>query len=1291
MLTTKLITAQDLHDRSFRLAERGIFPDLIRRLIIASDKSVRWLHFRAHEGTAIGGWDGRIDQADGAIPYVPTGPSRWELGTNQDALTKIKSDFEKRNATPEPDADQITLVFAVVRRRADKEEWAKELTVKSAYKEVHIIDADDLETWLPQHPGIHIWLSVMLGKYVEGAQDLENWWLDWANQTAPAMQTEWLLAGRTAAQTRLTTWLADAASDPKPHSVFASTADEARAFIAACILTLPTEQREAWLTRTIVVTSELIWEQLVRTEEKLLLIPQFDSDRLGQLCAAATRQGHRVLLPRPGTEAKTTDEVVPPLSRDALREALENVGFPKLDAAEKAGLARRSFTAFHRTLLTDKSLQRLWWQESAIAASLLPLALLGRWVDTEEGDQTVVANLAGKPYPEVQQQLAEWAAKPNAPVRKIANEWFIIDPADVWEQTARFLSPAVYQKFGEAIQQVLAQPLARFSLPPDERMYAGLRSTVRDTYSPTLREGLVATLALISSSLGVESGNQPALVAWVNQQLRQLLDQAFAEPSGTLLASLNYHLPLLAEAAPDVFLASLLRELKRPESVLPAVFQEERGLMHNVSHHTGLLWALEGLAWAPQYLSDAAAVLAGLASLDPGGQLSNRPANSLRQIFLGWNPQTNATVAERLVIIDRIRRDEPAVGWELLLRLLPKHRGVSWPSHTPAFHWRDWQIKPNSGVSMEDYSEFIRGVAQRLLTDAGTDATRWTQVITELPELLNEVEPELGQRILQQVSDLGALSIPDEQRTDLLIKVREFLNHHRSHPDTYWSWSETQLVPLQQLYDQLQPADLLQRNAWYFDQWPKLPQGIVYRRSDDSMHIIQEVQANALTELQAAYNLNFLPDLIALAPQPYMVGDAIGRSSQISAAEKTSLLQQYLASADDRESRFALGIASSYAWKLGTEAASIFIRQQIGNWTPDQIAVWLKVMPATPTTWQLAQEAGAEVEAQYWLVASDYVDNKKDSATAAQYFLRHNRPLAAAHVLSHLRHNGQPMPNELVLETLEFIAKHGHGADEGRHLRGYELDELLDELDNTPIENRNRAITMAFIFSRQSSHEVPAVLDRALREDPSLFIEVLGYLYKPDTDSDIEITPIEDDESMTETEEENSESDSNRIFFATLAFHILHNWESVPGTQSDGTFDGDKLKQWATEAKGIAAAKNLSSKFSSQLGKILSHTPADSDGVWPHPTACEILQEEQDNQRLRESFHSGCYNRHGRTHAVTGGIREQAIADEYAAWASQRQINYPAAASLLRELADTFNRMAEDERLRAAREDQFGI
>ena len=52
------------------------------------------------------------------------------------------------------------------------------------------------------------------------------------------------------------------------------------------------------------------------------------------------------------------------------------------------------------------------------------------------------------------------------------------------------------------------------------------------------------------------------------------------------------------------------------------------------------LWALESLAWSPDLLSRVTSILAKLASLDPNpkSKFQNRPANSLRQIFLCLRP-----------------------------------------------------------------------------------------------------------------------------------------------------------------------------------------------------------------------------------------------------------------------------------------------------------------------------------------------------------------------------------------------------------------------------------------------------------------------------------------------------------------------------------------------------------------------------------------------------------------------------------------------------------------------------
>lgn len=47
------------------------------------------------------------------------------------------------------------------------------------------------------------------------------------------------------------------------------------------------------------------------------------------------------------------------------------------------------------------------------------------------------------------------------------------------------------------------------------------------------------------------------------------------------------------------------------------MFKEENGVFSKTSHHTGLLWALESLAWLPEYLRDASLILK-LSSLDQG-------------------------------------------------------------------------------------------------------------------------------------------------------------------------------------------------------------------------------------------------------------------------------------------------------------------------------------------------------------------------------------------------------------------------------------------------------------------------------------------------------------------------------------------------------------------------------------------------------------------------------------------------------------------------------------------------
>ena len=68
-------------------------------------------------------------------------------------------------------------------------------------------------------------------------------------------------------------------------------------------------------------------------------------------------------------------------------------------------------------------------------------------------------------------------------------------------------------------------------------------------------------------------------------------------------------------------------ELIRP------VFDEQLGLLFPTSKHTGLLWALETLAWDPEFFRRSVLLLARLAQIDPGGRLGNRPFRSSQRNF----------------------------------------------------------------------------------------------------------------------------------------------------------------------------------------------------------------------------------------------------------------------------------------------------------------------------------------------------------------------------------------------------------------------------------------------------------------------------------------------------------------------------------------------------------------------------------------------------------------------------------------------------------------------------------
>src|SRR5262249_17909351 len=154
---------------------------------------------------------------------------------------------------------------------------------------------------------------------------------------------------------------------------------------------------------------------------------------------------------------------------------------------------------------------------------------------------------------------------------------------------------------------------------------------------------------------------------------------------------LSSELPLLAEAAPDAFLTALEKDLSKKSPAVVKLFDPDASPLFGSNPHTGLVLALEGLAWDRNSLPRVSQLLARLYEVAPTTKSGQNPMRTLKQVFMPWYPQTTAPVEERVKILESVSRRHPKAGWTLLLELLPTRLSTVSTNYRPAF--RDWALQ----------------------------------------------------------------------------------------------------------------------------------------------------------------------------------------------------------------------------------------------------------------------------------------------------------------------------------------------------------------------------------------------------------------------------------------------------------------------------------------------------------------------------------------------------------------------------------------------------------------------
>jgi hypothetical protein len=848
--------------------------------------------------------------------------------------------------------------------------------------------------------------------------------------------------------------------------------------------------------------------------------------------------------------------------------------------------------------------------------------------------------------------LVKWRNFAESPLIQIGETWRLTSPLDLWTN----LSPHLTKKDFQSIEECFSSAFKNGNpiIEPEDKNDLVAFYNKKRKFSNWSREGLTQSLILVGrfgEGLKIPSLSNPQ--SWADRIIFDLLNNA----NGELWISVDHELLLISEASPLSFLKAASNSLSKDQPEVMEMFKEVDGLLHSTSNHTGLLWALEGLAWLPEYLREAGLILLKLSRLDPGGNLSNRPINSISEIFKPWHYQTLAPFEERMEILKYITAKEQESGWTFLIRMLPVHHGIAHPTHQ--MRWRIFDKNINLDSPRKKQRETHSYVISLLLDLFDNNENKFAQLIKESVNL----SPQDRKTVL----DWAESNYSKVQQTEYTTwkTIRKILNHHRSHQDTDWALPEFELKRYDQLYDKLKPSDPLNQYIWLFDDhWPAFPEGSKYvdnefeQRHDQQQKKIDEARSEAVKLFLKELGLKKTLELRKSVKEAWSLGDAM--ATVITNENDIDIICECLN--DNKENLrfihsfiFRKSIIEGFGW-----INALLNHLQEKGFGVKALANILIPINQSKQLWDLVSTLDEEIQAEYWksIYPTFYSIPTEEKINGIQMLMKYKRFFSAIDICSHFV---ETMPTELLAELLKKSAT--EESSEPVHVKGYEIERIFETLDKRSDLDHSTLINLEWLYipilDSYGTRRNPRVLQEELSKNPVFFVDLLKSLYIPKDKAKLE----EERKDLSEQAIQNT---------ARQVYHLLHSWKKIPGMKPDNSIDETVLKDWIIKARDLADAEGRLEVADMHIGQVLAQYP-ENIPEWPQEKLFEII-EEINSDSLKRNYSSAMFNKRGSSSRgpFDGGNIERGHAKYFEKLANDYKNKYPNVAEIFQRLSEGY-------------------
>lgn len=1241
---------------------QGVVVELVYRLVAASCPRPKRRRFPLGDSIGQPGPDGELDTEIDFNPFVPKGVSYWEIGTGVNAGEKATSDYKDlTKGTPEEVRKESSFVFVTplsgvsgwgyTWKKSKQAAWIEKRCKRDEWKDIRVIDGTNLIDWLKQYPSVEQWLSSKMGLKVQIETLEQRWDILREIGSPPPLIPEVFLANRESACAKVKEVFSDKIFRLRLDTYYP---DQVVDFIAACADTLDKDANLDIVGRCLIISCAKEWDAIAGLRDSHIMIADFDLDNnMGTKLLERARRGRHSVIFRglPGGIPDPSRALLLNPRSHQIKDALKKAGYNAERARTLAQKSNGNLSSLCRLLHNLSSMPE--WAQGTEAADLSIAEVIGSWSDESGADKLVAESLSGKPYGEWIKTLQEIALRPNTPLNHHDNAWKFIARYEGWYA----LGPKLFDKdldfFKATTVRVLREHDPKFELPSEKRIMANIYGKVLK-HSYSLRKGLTESLALIGcypdALKSCSSGKAKAIAALA-------VNEILSDSDWILWASLNDLLPLLAEASPKEFLAAVENALDSDPCPFDMLFAQEKPGFVGQTYMAGLLWALETLAWDSDYLIHAVILLGELASRDPGGNWSNRPANSLSTIFLPWLPQTCAPVSKRKYAIEILIKEHPQVAWTLLLSLLPASHGVSHGSRKP--EWRkiipdDWPER----ITHQEYWEQITSYVELATTAAKQDLAK----LVDLIDRLNDLWPEARNQIMIYLGSDAIVSMPEADRVKIWTRLVDLVSKHRKFADAKWAMKPDEVDGIASIAEKLIPASPIYRHQRLFIE----RDFDLFEEKGDSREqqkILDEHRQRAVAEIFKEGSIEQVLKFAKIVESPWRVGLAFGIIAP--GDVESSVVPKLLESEDKSLMQFAGGFTwgrfRSRQWQWVDEINTT-------NWTPSQIGQFLAFLPFTSDTWKRVTQLLREDESPYWSKASvNPYGNDQNIEMAIDRLVEYGRARDAIICFKQIQYKKKKLNSQQAIRVLQALLQSPQGFND---IDFHAVIEVIKELQNDPSTNPDDLFQIEWAFLPLLDGldgASPNLLENRLADDPVFFCKVIRTAFR----SEKEDGPVEE---PTEQQKLNGAN----------AYRLLHNWKTPPGSQRDGTYNGDKLLAWLENAKEICHKSGHLDIALTMIGQVLFNAPPDPNGFWINCSAANALNA-KDTQKMRNGFQTAVVNSRG-AYTCTGGEEERRLADKYCIRAEETE------ARKFHRLAETFRAISafyNGEAKREASRDKF--